>query len=172
MSFESSQSHEKELPTEYKFLDEKEKEQYRDAVLGILQEYPDNFFTGLFEKVALADYEQNQIAVSFNEEGLPVGCVFFNPETNECDWLAVSKRVEGSKAEVAKKLFQIIFDTVPKGTKIFWYINTEDAEFEGKPVGAYFERGRKLYADMGAKFTRVENKLGLGNHAYLVEIIV
>ena len=100
---------------------------------------------------------------------LPIGCLFFDSVTHECDWLAISKAVSGSKKEVAKKLFQTIFESVPSGTKVFWYINTEDAVFEGKPVGENFERGRSLYKEMGTIFTRVENKLGDGNHAYLVE---
>jgi len=71
---------------------------------------------------------------------------------------------------IAKKLFQTVFDSVLKGTTIFWYVNAEDAVFEGKPVGASFEPARKLYRDMGATLTKVENKFGEGNHAYLAEV--
>ncbi len=150
-----------------RFLEENEKTQYKAAVLSLLKEYPGNFFPGLFEEFAENDYEQKQVAVAFDGESV-IGCLFFDRATHECDWLAISKTVTGSKKEVAKKLFQTIFDSVAPGTKVFWYINTEDAVFEGKPVGENFERGRNLYSEMGAHFTRVENKFGERNHAYLV----
>lgn len=171
MSVESLEaSHEREPDVETRFLVDGEKAKYQEAALNLLGEYPDNFFTDLFEESAGRDFETHKIAMSFSED-IPVGCLFLNPDTNECDWLAVTKKIKLDKSEVAKKLFQTVFDSVPKGTRVFWYINTEDAVFEGKPVGQYFERGRKLYVDMGATFTEVKNKFGEGNHAYLIEVV-
>ncbi len=154
---------------ETRFLTNDEKQRYEDDAIDLLGEYPDNFFSGLFEEPAREFYRAHKVVMSFHE-GKPAGCLFFNDETNECYFLAVTKRMSLDKSEVAKKLFQTIFDSKPKGTKVFWYINAEDAVFEGKAVGQYFERGRKLYKEMGATFTKVENKFGEGNHAYLVEI--
>jgi hypothetical protein len=103
-------------------------------------------------------------------DGIPVGCLFFDTHTKECNWLAVSKTYEGNKSEVATKLFDTICASVPSGSKVFWYVNTEDAVWNGKPVGDHYEPARRLYERMGATFSRVEDKFGEGNHAYLVEI--
>ena len=151
------------------FLNAVEKKLYREDVFNLLAEYPENFFTGHFEALAKDAYNESEVVVAI-EQNKPVGCLFFNRETGECDWLAVSKSVTGRKSDVAKKMFQSIFDTVPNGTKVFWYINTEDAVFEGRNVGTAFEPGRRLYREMGASFTRIANKFGEGNHAYLIEI--
>lgn len=167
---ESGTTYERESSIDSRFLSEDEKVQYKEATLALLGEYPDNFFTGLFEQAASQDFDKNKVVLSFNGN-TPTGCLFYNPNTNECDFLAITKKILLDKSEVAKKLFQTIFDSVPKGTKVFWYINSEDAVFEGRPVGQNFARGRKLYTEMGATFTKIENKFGEGNHAYLVEVI-
>ena len=162
-------AYEREPSIEARFLAEEEKMQYKEAALSLLGEYPDNFFTGLFEQVASQDFDKSKVVMSFHGD-IPTGCLFFNSDTNECDFLAITKKISLDKSEVAKKLFQAIFDSVPKGTCVFWYINSEDAVFEGRPVGQNFERGRKLYTEMGATFTKAENKFGEGNHAYLIQV--
>lgn len=161
---------EKEPGFKARFLEESEKEKYREAVFGLLNEYPDHFFQGFFEAPAAEDFEKNQVVIATEGERA-IGCIFFNTQTNECDWLAISKNLKGSKAPVARKLFETVFASVPQGTKVFWHVNTEDALFEGKPVGKAFEPARRLYREMGATFTKVENKYGEGNHGYLVEVI-
>jgi hypothetical protein len=168
MSSESLGNNERIEHITPRFLNPDEKTRYKEQVIGILREYPGNFFTGIFEEYAERDYDTKEVAVATNGDTV-VGCLFFDASSHECDWLAISKKIPGSKKEIAKKLFQTVFDSVPKGTRVFWYINTEDAIFEGKSVGEDFERGRALYKEMGTLFTRVENKFGEGNHAYLVE---
>jgi hypothetical protein len=155
---------------ECKLLSENNKDKYHDAIYMLLGEYPDNFFPGEFESLAEEDFKNGVIAVAM-DANVPIGCLFLNPGNLECNWLAISKSVSARKSEVAKKLFETVFRSVPAGSKVFWYINTEDAVFEGKPVGVHFEPARRLYTSMGAKFTKVDDKFGKGNHAYLVEMV-
>lgn len=151
----------------FEFLDNIEKEEVKEEVLDILRQYPDNFFPDYFND-AIDSFDSSKVVIA--NQGGPIGCLFFKPETCECDFLAISRDFKGDKTEVAKKLFQVVFDSVPKGTVVYWYVNAEDAMFEGRPVGRYFAPARKLYLDMGAKFTKVSDKFGEGNHAYRIEI--
>lgn len=172
MSTESPEgTFEKNTQAEAMLLRDADKEIYHDAVFSLLGEYPDNFFTGLFEKDAQHDFDGGDVIVAKEEEEETiVGCLFLNPETNELNWLAVSKNYTGDKKKVAKDMFAKAFAQIGSGSKAFWYVNAEDAVFEGKPVGEFFEPARRLYREMGATLTKVENKFGEGNHVYLVEI--
>ena len=144
------------------------KEIIKTKVLAILGEYPNNFFTGFFEELVASDFEVSDIAVAkIGQE--TVGCIFHKSETHEFDWLAIKREINVDKKQIAKNLFQTVFDTIPPGTPYFWYVNTEDAVFKGKPVGQYFEPARRLYRDMGLTFTKMPNKFGDGNHAYKIE---
>lgn len=168
---ESGNKYEKKKEMIFSVLPNSEKPKYREQVMGLLKEYPDQFFVDLFVPHASADFELNQIVLAKEGEKL-IGCLFYNPNTHECNWLAVSKSFVEKKKDVAEKLFDQVFNLVPKGTRVFWYVNTEDAVFEGREVGVAFEPARKLYEKMGTTRTRVENKFGNGNHAYLIEKII
>jgi len=145
------------------------KEVDHDAIFALLHEYPDNFLHGLFEKDAERDYKDSLITVA-KQGGAIIGCVMYNPITTEFTWLAVSPQLKIGKSEIAEKLFNSVFKTLPEGSSFYWYVNTEDSVYPGYPkLGSFFEPARRLYKAMGMKFTRKENKLGLGTHMYKVE---
>lgn len=157
---------EKESHIDYTFAS---KEVVQDEVFTLLHRYPENFLHGLFEVLAEQDYQNSEIMTA-NQEGKIIGCLFYNLQTREFNWLAVSPDLKTKKSEVAKKLFENVFATLPSGTDFHWYVNTEDSSYEGYPdLGKSFEPARRLYKNMGLQFTRVENKFGIGTHAYKVE---
>lgn len=148
------------------------KEKVHDEIFDLLHEYPQNFLHGHFETWADEDYKESEIMTA-QYAGKIIGCLFYNKITHEFNWLAVSSKIPKGKREIAKKLFEHIFETLSEGTSFFWYVNTEDSVYDGYPeLGKYFEPARALYKSMGLTFTRVENKFGKGAHAYRVEGII
>jgi hypothetical protein len=160
---------ERDTNVKVNFLDESEKLKYQEEIMELLHQYPENFFLGKFEHLVNQDLVSNRVVLGKQGEEV-IGCLFFNDSSRECNWLAVSKNYLGNKGELAKKMFQTVFDSVPSGSVVFWYVNTEDSVYEGENIGKYYSPARKLYSDLGARFTRVENKFGEGNHSYLVEV--
>ncbi len=148
------------------------KEIDHDDIFALLHEYPDNFLHGLFEDDAERDYKDSLIAVA-KQKNTIIGCVMYNPITSEFTWLAVSSQLKIGKSDIAKKLFESVFKTLSNGSTFYWYVNTEDSVYPGYPkLGSFFEPARRLYKAMGMKFTREENKLGLGTHVYKVEGVI
>lgn len=157
----------------YKIVDNNE--QTKNTVLDLLHEYPTHFLQGLFEPVAETDLLNSVIAIAYSN-GTSIGCLMYNPTDCEFNWLAISKKVHGSKRVIAQGLFETLYTTIPKNTKVHLFVNTEDATVEGYPKfsGKNFEPARKFYRSMGLEIkqeNRVENKFGPGAHAYKVSWI-
>ena len=142
-------------------------------VMVLLHEYPDNFVHGLFEDTAVQDFNDSDTMVAY-DGNVPVGCLMFNSETNEYNWLAVKRGIGTPKAKIAKRLFESFYPTIPVNTKVHFFVNTPDATIPDQPnfSGQNFAPARKLYESMGLEIkeaNRVANKYGPGAHAYLVE---
>jgi len=145
----------------------------KKEVFYLLHQYPNHFIQGLFEEVAEVDFFNSDVVVAY-KEGQPVGCLMFDRKHNEFNWLAVSKEIKGSRSEIAKQLFETFYPSIQPGTEVHLYVNTEDATVEGHQdfSGSKFEAARRLYKSMGLEIkeeNRIENKYGLGSHAYLVK---
>lgn len=144
----------------------------KKEVMDLLHEYPQHFVHGLFEQYAENDYQDSDIVVAYNGNEA-VGCLMFNRQTNEYNWLAVKKGIPFSKSEIAKRLFESFYPTIEPGTEVHLFVNTEDAQIPDNPnfSGKNFEPARSLYHSMGLEIkeeNRVEDKYGEGGHAYRV----
>ena len=153
-------------------------ERLKTRVMELLHEWPDQFVHGLFEETAEKDFNESDIAIAIIGDEI-VGCLMFNRKTtNEFNWLAVSKKIErGSKAPIAKQLFEKFFSTIESGTTVCFFPNTEDAfiseieSFSGKS----FEPARRLYRSMGFELKEENIMLdhyGPGAYVYKVEWVL
>ena len=166
-------THIKEYIEHLEFKIAEKNEQTKTDIMNILHEYPEQFIHGVFEALVDADYATSDIIVAYDGERV-VGCLMFDRASNEFNWLAVEKDVKVPKSEIAKKLFETVYSTLPQGTEVHLYVNTEDAHYPGYPdfSGKNFERARNFYrSSMGLEINeenREENKYGPGAHAYKV----
>jgi hypothetical protein len=143
--------------------------------MSLLHEYPDQFVPGLFEESALKDFDESDIMFAYDDD-LPIGCLMFNRETGEFNWLAVERITKFKRADVARRLFESFYPTIERGVKVIAFPNTPDATIPGHPSfsGKHFEAARKIYRDMGWEMTEeniVIDKYGPGAHTYRVEWI-
>lgn len=141
-------------------------------VMDLLHEYPDHFVHGLFEQYAENDFQDSDIVIAYDGSEA-IGCLMFNRQTNEYNWLAVKKGISFSKSKIAKRLFESFYPTIEPGTEVHLFVNTEDAQISDRPdfSGKNFEPARNLYRSIGLEIkeeNRVENKYGEGAHAYRV----
>jgi hypothetical protein len=155
---------------DFKIVEKNEK--IKSDVMDLLHEYPQNFVHGLFEKYAEQDFQDSDVAIAY-EGNRAIGCLMFNKETNEFNWLAVKKDLAFSKPEIAKCLFESFYPTINPGTEVHFFVNTENAQIPGQPNfhGKNFEPARKLYRSMGLEMkdeNRVESKYGSGAYDYRV----
>lgn len=140
-------------------------------VMELLGQYPEHYVQGVFKPFAEKDFSDSDVMIAYDGD-TPVGCLMLNRTTNEFNWLAV-KRGIGSKAEIAKRLFESYYPTIAPGTKVHLFVPTEDATIADQPTfsGAIFEPARKLYRSMEFVMNqdnRVENYYGPGDHAYQI----
>ena len=173
MEREPDKTEQKESIENVNFEIVEKSEETKADVMGLLHEYPDHFVHGLFEQYAEQDFQGSDIVVAYDKDAA-IGCLMFNRTTNEYNWLAVKKDIKFSKAEIAKRLFESFYPTIESGTKVHFFVNTEDAQIPGQSEfsGKNFESARKLYRSMGLEIkekNRVEDKYGKGAHAYRVE---
>ena len=141
--------------------------------MELLSSYPDNFIHGFFEPLVETDWVDSDILVAFDGKEA-IGSIMFNRKNNEYNWLVVKKGTRFSKSEVAKKLFEYFYPSVPVGTPVHFFVNTEDSSFSPTPsfTGKSFEPARRLYRSMGLEMSesnRIENHYGPGAHVYKVE---
>lgn len=160
-----------ELRTNFEIAEKNEK--LKNEVFKLSHQYPDHFIPGLFEKIAEPDFENSDIMVAVRNNQI-VGCLMFDRQTKEFNWLAVSKEIEDSKAEIAKKLFENFYPTIEPGTSVHLFVNTEDAHIPGQETfsGKNFEPARKLYRSMGWDMKEeniIKDYYGEGAHVYKVE---
>ena len=145
-------------------------------VMEFLHAFPKHFVHGLFEEYANKDFDESDTMVAYYK-GEIVGCLMFNNATKEFNWLATKKDTDFKRRDVAKLLFENFYKTIDKGEKVHLFVNTDDAYIPNMPdfSGKNFESARRFYESMGLEIkeeNRVENKFGLGAHAYKVEWIV
>ena len=158
---------------DFKIVENSEKN--KKVVMDLLHEYPNHFVPGLFEKSAEKDFEDSDIMIAYDGD-TPIGCVMLHKVTREYNWMAVKRDTKIRRSEVARRLFESFYPTIPPGTKLTAFPNTEDAFIPGHPSfsGKNFEAARKIYREMGWEMkeeNRVENKYGQGAHVYRVEWI-
>lgn len=162
---------ENEPRTNFEIAEKNEK--LKNEIIELLHQYPDHFVPGLFEEVAKQDFDNSDIMVAVRNNRI-VGCLMFDRQTNEFNWLAVSKEIEDSKAEIAKKLFENFYPTVEPGTSVHFFVNTEDARIPEQETfsGKNFEPAIKLYRSMGFELNAeniINDYYGKGAHVYKVE---
>lgn len=162
---------EDEPRTDFEIAEKNEK--LKSEVFKLLHQYPDHFIPGLFEQAAEQDFEKSDIMVAIRNNQI-VGCLMFDRQIKEFNWLAVSKEINDLRAKIAKKLFEKFYPTIEPGTSVHFFVNTEDAYIPGQETfsGKNFESARKLYLSMGLDMKEeniIRNYYGEGAHVYKVE---
>ncbi len=157
---------------EIEFKIEEKSDQLKKQVMNLLHEYPDHFIHGLFESSAEEDFQKSIIACA-HRDSLLVGCLMYSPINNEFNWLATKRHMGLNKQQIAKGLFETGYKTIPKGTAVHLFVNTEDASIPGTSSfsGKNFDPARDFYRSIGLEIkeeNRIENKYGPGAHAYKV----
>lgn len=151
-------------------------EETKENIMNLLRQYPDQFVPGLFETSAEQDFENSDTMIARDDDKV-AGCLMFDRQKNEFNWLAIDRKIKISKSKIAKLLFENFYKTIPPGTPVHFFVNTEDASIPDQSSfsGRKFEAARRLYRSMGLeikKENRVEDKFGPGAHAYKVEWII
>lgn len=148
-------------------------EETKEDIMNLLHQYPDQFVPGLFETSAEQDFENSDTMVARDDDKI-AGCLMFDRQKNEFNWLAIDRTIKIPKSKVAKLLFESFYKKIPHGTSVHFFVNTKDASIPNQPSfsGRKFGAAMRLYRSMGLEIkeeNRIENKFGPGAHAYKVE---
>jgi len=167
MSTENYTPQQEGMSIEYQFV-EKTPENISE-LFELLAQYPDQFIPGIYEDLVQKDLEESDIFMA-TEDNKPIAVVLFNRSSGELGWLSVDKQSKHSKSEIVKKIFSNVTSGLERGTKVFFYVNTEDSF-----IGKRFKAARKLYKEMGFDLNNspiIKDHYGKGAHVYKVEFRV
>jgi len=146
-------------------------EKTEKEVMDLLHEYPAQFIHGVFEGYAENDFKNSSVFIAYDAD-IAIGCLMYISETKECNWLAVKKDTVFPRREIARQLFESVYETIPPGEEIYFYVNTEDSSMPGyDKLGESFETARKIYKSWGWEMkeeNRINDYYGPGAHVYKV----